>query len=147
MWLKFVIFCVILRFQCSWTFSSGAGLSACETMTPNHGLNQPQISLSPVTITLSTQNVRQGEFLTVTLEGQDGFEFRGFMIQLRTLTEELNVVGRFEIKEGMRTVFCSFPQDSVATHTSATPRTKIELTWQAPTTFVGIANFQLVLGN
>lgn len=83
--------------------------------------------------------------MTVTLEGRDGFEFRGFMIQVRTLTEDIIVVGSFEAVEGMRTVACSsFPQDSVATHSNAALKNKIELTWQAPTTFVGMANFQWV---
>jgi Reeler domain len=143
MWKNLVIFCVVLRLQLTTQFPTGGGTSACETLTPSHGANEPQISVAPITLTLSTQNLRQNEAMTVTIEAETGFSFLGFMIQARTLAENSQVIGRFEITEGMRTVNCvSLQQDSVATHSSSTSKTRIEFRWQAATTFVGIINFQ-----
>lgn len=143
MWLKLVFLCVVLRFQSTWSSSSGAQPSSCRTLTPSHGENQPQISEAPVTITLSAQNVRQGESMTVTIEGQNGFAFRGFIIQAQALTEEAQVVGRFDVTENMRLMSCEgLPIDSVATHPNAALKTRIEFTWQAQTNYLGIINFQ-----
>lgn len=143
MWLQLVVFCVILRLQATWAFSSGAGTSACESITPSHPPHEPQISMAPIILTLSTQNLRQGETMTLTIEAQEDFAFRGFMIQARTLAENSQVVGRFLERDNMRTVSClTLAEESVATHINAALKTRIEFTWQAETTFIGIINFQ-----
>lgn len=141
--LKIVILCVVLKLHLSSAFSSGAGTSACETMTPQHGSNEPQTSEAPFTFSLSSQNVGQGETMTITIESENDFGFRGFMIQARGLTEASEVVGRFEFIDGSRSVLCGdLPPNSVATHSSSALKTRLQLTWQAPTDFIGIINFQ-----
>jgi hypothetical protein len=141
--LGLILITVILKLQSSWGFSSGAGTSSCSTLTPSHDGNQPQTSEVPVTFNLSTQNLRQGETMTITIEANEFFSFRGFMIQARTLEDDSQVVGSFEFIEGTRNVVCAdLPQNSVATHSAATLKNRLELVWRAPTNFVGIINFQ-----
>jgi hypothetical protein len=131
--LGLVIFCVVLMLQGSLGFASGAGTTACENLTPNHPPYQPQITQPPVTFVLSSQNLRQGETMTVAIEANEGFSFRGFIVQARTLDDNPQVVGEFQFIAGTRGVFCSaFPQNSVATHTSSAEKTRVELTWRAP---------------
>lgn len=146
--LKIVILCIVLKLQLSskvTAFSSGAGSSACETLTPQHGSNEPQITEAPFVFNLSTQNVGQGETMTISIEAENSFGFRGFMIQARTLTEAPEVIGQFEFIEGSRSVSCAdLPPNSVATHSSSALKIKLQLTWQAPINFVGIINFQYV---
>lgn len=140
---KLIFFCVVLWIQNSLAFPEGGGTSACETLQPNHPPHEPQVTDVPVDVNLSTQSLVQGEIMTITIEARGGFEFRGFMIQARTLTEELEVLGEFDFLGNARNVVCeSLPPNSVATHSQPTPKTMIQLNWRAPFNFVGIINFQ-----
>lgn len=125
-------------------FITGAGTSACVTMTPSHNNVESQITAMPVSMTPSVTNVMQGQTMTFVLEGiQTGYLFRGFIARAQSLAEDPQVLGSFVITEGMRTVQCpTMSTTAVATHTSAEQKTRIELTWVAPTEFSGIINMQ-----
>ena len=142
MWFK-VIFLVILSHQSSYSFSTGGGTTACATLTPSHAPHVSQTSEPPYTITLSDQFVLQGQSLTLTIASTTpGIFFRGFMIQARTLEDQL-VIGRFTETDTARAVNCGLlPVSSVATHRTNNEKSQITLTWEAPTTFFGVMNFQ-----
>lgn len=140
-----LIFVVILCIKCTLGFSTGAGSQACLSMTPNHQGNVPQLSASPVTILLSTNNVLQGQTVSVTIQGlRNDYAFRGFMIQARASNSaDVQVVGSFRGTEGIGVVNClTFPPNSVATHSNNELKTSITLFWDAPINFVGLLNFQ-----
>lgn len=142
MWLP--VFFVVLFIRSSNSFSVGAGTTACSSLTPNHGANQPQDVPSPVTITASGANVIQGQVMTFVIEGiNPNYLFRGFLAQAQTLAETPVVVGNFDVTEGMRILNCAaLSPNSVATHTSSDLKSRIELTWVAPTNYAGIIQMQ-----
>lgn len=143
MWLKVLLLAITLINYCN-AFPAGAGTTACESMIPSHQQNVAQTSEIPVTITVSTSNVPQGQYMTLAIESViPGFEFSGFIIQARALSTELQVVGQFSVTEGMRILNCvTLPANSVATHTSSNLKSRIEFHWQAPVDYLGIINFR-----
>jgi hypothetical protein len=71
--------------------------------------------------------------MTIAIEANEGFSFRGFMVQARTLENDPQIVGEFQFIAGTRSLVCpAFPQNSVATHTNSAEKTRVELTWRAP---------------
>lgn len=141
MWLKLVLL-IMLSFQHCHSFSNGAGTPACSSMIPQHPPNNPLTTSSPVTISVSTNNVQHGQMVTLTIQGNGGFEYRGFMVQARTAGGA--VVGRFLVTDGlMRNLDClGLPTDSVITHTSPILKPSMSFSWQAQTDFVGAIHFQ-----
>lgn len=121
-------------------------LGSCAHMTPNHpggdGPALPQTSDAPITIRLSKTEVMQGQTVTLTLEGQNGFLIQGFIVQARTKAAVPEVVGRFVVTEGMRLMNCAnLPEASVATHPNRDVSSSIQLTWMAPENVVGDVAF------
>ncbi|CRK94858.1 CLUMA_CG008350, isoform A [Clunio marinus] len=143
MWLK----SGIILFMCVnhiLAFRTGAGTSACATMMPNHEGNVPQTTEPPYTISVSSNNVIQGEVLTVTIEDPSRiFQFRGFLIQARPSQASTEVIGTFFESPNARNVACvgNFPVDSVSTHRDSTLKSSITLRWQAPQNFRGTVQF------
>lgn len=129
------------------TLPNGAATAACMHMTPGHGDYSPQATVAPITIVTSTDTLQQGRTMYLTIQADDGFAFAGFMIQARSLfpspQEEIpQVIGRFHSRPGMGAVNCiDHPPDSVFTHVSPVPKTRIQLIWEAPSDFIGLVTF------
>jgi hypothetical protein len=71
-------------------YPTGAPDIACNTMFPDHG-GAPETSPAPVRITLSSNRVRPGQTITITIESTTGgFQFRGFMLQTRADSRTTN---------------------------------------------------------
>ncbi|CRK94859.1 CLUMA_CG008351, isoform A [Clunio marinus] len=144
---SFKFFVIILFVNYSHSFSGGAGSDSCTTLVPRHGSHQPQTSSPPFLIVLSTTSIQQGQNMTITLENTtQTSSFRGFMIQARTVAATPQIIGTFFVNGLVRHVTCSdVPLGSVATHTNAKPKTKVDLTWQAPFDIYGLINFQVTM--
>lgn len=134
---------LLLLIGSSQCFNTGAGTTACETMTPSHLPNHPQTSDIPVSVSASSSTVAQGENLTFVIQSAPGFSFRGFLLQVRTLQSSAQVVGTFSPNAETRNVLCfTLPTNSVATHTNSGLKSRVEIQWTAPTDFTGIVNVQ-----
>lgn len=111
----------------------GAHPAACLTMTPLHGQNIPQNTQPPVTLSLSDQIILQGQTVTLTIEGIDGFQFRGFLVQARTLAPA--IIGTFLNTDGTRALACpTLAENTVVTHVNSQLKSSVQLVWQAPIT-------------
>lgn len=135
---------LVLHMDLITALPSGACEGSCFNMPPIHMISNedesaiPQTSEVPITIRLSTKEVMQGQTVTVTLEGQNGFLFRGFLVTARTKTAVPEVVGRFVITDGMRLMNCKdLPEISVATHRNSSKLSSVQLAWLAPENFEG----------
>lgn len=141
MLLKLVIFSLCLKVVL--TFPDGAPEAACETLTPVHGLNQPNPMDNPIEIIPEFSHIHAGDLMSVDLRVRNDtifgpLQFRGFIIQARIDDPNMGVAGRvvgsWELSEGARHVPCTaFPPNSVATHTSNSDKTFVRLLWRAPT--------------
>lgn len=140
MWTKliFLLTAVVIFASC---YPTGAPAEVCISMMPSHGV-AAQNTPAPFQVSVPHQ-VKQGETVTVKIENSEpGFTFRGFIIQARAV-ETKAVVGKFLITENMKTVACpTLPVDSVATHTSPTEKSSLDLQWVAPINFSGPVVFQ-----
>lgn len=142
MWLKVLVF-ALLCIKCISGFAGGAGTDACTSMIPGHNQILPQAIPAPISITTPTNNLRQGQNMTMTLQSLNDFAFAGFMVQVRVAPGGTQVVGRFHTSAGMRSVNClALPHDTVVTHINNSPKVRVEFVWEAPTGFTGVVSFQ-----
>lgn len=142
MWFKVLVFAIV-SIKCISGFIGGAGTTSCTSMMPNHGANLPQQTPSPVTITFPVNNIWQGQNTSMTIQSVGDFTFAGFLVQVRSITGNNQVVGRFHLSAGMRSVNCApLPPDTVVTHINNSPKVRVEFVWQAPAGFSGVIAFQ-----
>lgn len=67
----------------SHAYSAGAPISVCDSMVPNHHVD-PQASDSPYRLTVSANQARIGESVTVTIDGvTPANTIKGFMVEAR----------------------------------------------------------------
>lgn len=142
MWFK-VLVLALLCIKCILGFSGGAGSDACTSMMPGHNQLLPQTTPAPVSITTLTNNLRQGQNMTMTIQSLNDFTYAGFMVQVRVTPGGNQVVGRFHTSAGIRSVNCSpLPADSVVTHINNAPKVRVAFVWEAPSAFTGVVSFQ-----
>lgn len=142
MWLK-VLVLTLLCVKCISGFAGGAGTTACTSMMPGHNQLLPQTTPAPISITTTTNNLRQGQNMTMTLQSLNDFTFAGFIVQVRLAPGGNQVIGRFHASAGMRSVNCSpLPPDAVVTHINNSPKVRVEFVWEAPSGFTGVVSFQ-----
>ena len=91
-----VVLCFLIASAAANSF--GAPISACTTLTPQHGFNLlPQTSPLPVRIILSKTKILPGESIYITIESiNPAFEFRGFLVQPRSVVAPHSPVGIME---------------------------------------------------
>ncbi|KAG8182063.1 hypothetical protein JTE90_013993 [Oedothorax gibbosus] len=126
------------------SYPSGAPEETCSMFTAGHtghtASNKPHnfhLSVSPAT-------VAPGTSVTVTLQGVGADKFKGFFIQGQD--SRRNPIGKFQGKSVAKTIDCSGPGSAnSATHTSANDKTKVTLTWTAPSNFHGTVKFRAVV--
>lgn len=136
---NFLIFSICLKVVLS--FPNGAPIAACETLTPQHGLNNPNPVEMPVDLLLESDVIRAGELVSISLRVRNDtvfgpLLFRGFIIQARTLTAgsiPSRAVGTFELTDGVQHVPCpTLGPNSVVTHTINSDKGYLQLLWRAP---------------
>lgn len=142
MWLISALI-ISLSLRCAYPLSSGAATSACENMTPSHGNNLPQLTESPVTLSVSSNVLSSNERLTFTIRGNGVFLFRGFMAQARAVTENLRILGTFIItSETARIMACPLYPSSMVTHSDPSQKSEIQVDWMPPLDYVGVIRIQ-----
>ena len=137
-----IIFVVIVLFNSSWSYPSGAPESQCQAMTPVHGGFLPQQTKSSFELVPEAVVVFQGQLLKITImPTSTSNEFKGFMIQART---QLNkIVGQFNVDKNELAVLRNCDsENSTATHSSRESKRMMVLEWEAPVDFEGKIHFQ-----
>lgn len=135
------IFCLLLTITFVTfvsSFPDGAPVSACNTQTPRHGLNNAQTSASPIRIVLSQNRIRPGQTINIRIESiSSTFQFRGFMIQPRNVVAPNNLVGTMDTNgEDSQVIDCSGP--TTGTHVDRELKTSVSVNWTAPQMTGGI---------
>lgn len=144
---RFVFFALltVLSIERSSQLSSGAPLTACDTLVPLHQGNSAQPLPSPFAIDLSATNIFPGERIRVQIRSIQGERsFLGFMVQARTADPPISIVGRFIAPTGTPTFQfrdCSGSQTTV-THILGNRQTSMVFDWEAPAGFRGKIRFQ-----
>lgn len=84
---------VTLASSPSHAYSAGAPIGVCDSMMPAHHTD-PQSSASPYRLTVSTNQARNGEAVTITIDGATPANtIKGYLVQAR---QNGKVVGWFD---------------------------------------------------
>jgi hypothetical protein len=126
--------------------------STCRTLKPGHTRTSPQVKPPPFHVEVSQDHYSPGETLDVTIMGEGGFEFIGFMIEGRRADHRFNqqeIIGDFAEIKGTR-VICEGEKGNGLTHTdgengSDTKKRKITLKWTAPKPSDGHVEFRVTV--
>ncbi|KAL8586799.1 hypothetical protein ACOMHN_061312 [Nucella lapillus] len=125
-------------------YPTGATLSECDSMMPNHrtASAQPANVNVPFTITPSKMTYYGGEKIMVTVTGGNTM-FKGLL--LKAMTSSASFVGSFSAtSQGSPVKFlgCSNMQNSAVTHTNRDLKTSVVFYWTAPSASVGNVTFR-----
>lgn len=112
-------------------YPDGAPEASCFTMLPTHGF-EPQTTVPPFLILISSLDVQGGETVTVTVQGRFPLDtFRGFMVQFRNIVYPYEPVGTVLLGEGVRPMNCN-GGPTTATHINNLPTAIQPIQWIAP---------------
>ncbi|XP_064401973.1 uncharacterized protein LOC135347821 isoform X2 [Halichondria panicea] len=133
-----VLLSIIYQVDC---FSSGAPGAACSSLSPDptrHGA-PPNTNSVPYNIDVSAFDVggslfyEPGNTYQITLRGNSGEMFRGFLIQGRQRADDTTVLGSFtQITAATTRLGSCSPSAGSVTHNSASFKTSETFTWTAP---------------
>ncbi|XP_019867119.1 putative defense protein 3 [Aethina tumida] len=122
----FVLFASILL-ATALAHPTGAPTEACDSMTPDHGVN-PESTQLPNTISLDKTDLKAKDKLKILIEGPP---FRGFLAEVRKQGSD-EAVGKFIADEGQHTINCHNNKDSAITQSGRELKDKVTLIWEAP---------------
>lgn len=111
------------------SFSQGTTAITCDVMVPVHGTFTAQTGNPPIAFIVPDQ-ITAGTQISVKIRANPGQGFGGYQILARDQAN--NVIGRFLPTTGVGLINCGQIQGSSATHTDATEKTEVVLTWEAP---------------
>ncbi|XP_030832179.1 sushi, von Willebrand factor type A, EGF and pentraxin domain-containing protein 1 isoform X2 [Strongylocentrotus purpuratus] len=118
------------------SYSSGAPLDACTTLTPGHGYT-PQTSTSPFTITPQFRNYGPSTQMQVNLTTTSGISFKGFMVQARVVGTS-TPVGIFSDTSSVgQRINCPGGFANTLTHINNDPKTLVSAMWTGPSDING----------
>lgn len=128
----FIVCALVLVFKEVTSTPTGAPVSVCHSMTPNHGNHQAQATEAPVKINLSKTFVNSGETLTVRVESIDpNYQFKGFMVQAKKANGSSEPVGIMEPADKLSKIIdCDGP--TTATHLNPEFKNSMTFLWTAP---------------
>lgn len=113
--------------------------AACDSMTPEHGSNQPQTTIARFQIIPHQIKLNRGQEMKVTLQRtSNNFTFRGFMLQSRDINTN-RVVGYFILKN-YNVISCG-ESSNTATHRDPSQKISETLIWRAPKQYSGFVKF------
>ncbi|XP_075473232.1 putative defense protein 3 isoform X1 [Ascaphus truei] len=122
-------------------YPSGKVEGSCDSMEPGHGTTG-QTSSAPYTLTLSQNSYSDGEKLTVTLSSNPGaVQFKGFLIQARAGSSN-TPLGSFQISGSDAQILTCSTLPSAVSHTSASSKASVQVTWVAPSTNIPDIQFR-----
>ncbi|XP_043082115.1 putative ferric-chelate reductase 1 isoform X2 [Puntigrus tetrazona] len=126
----YVLLCCVGVVCC---YSSGYVSEVCGSMTPNHG-SSAQSGTAPFTVTADKTAFKAGDQITVTLSGQSGNLFEGFMLQARQVGSSASL-GTFTVTDSnAQTLTCDGMASRAVSHTSGSRKSSIQAKWTAPAT-------------
>ncbi|XP_043952078.1 putative ferric-chelate reductase 1 isoform X2 [Gambusia affinis] len=122
-------------------YPSGFVSESCADMTPNHSA-APQTAATPFTVSAERSDPAPGGQVTVSLQGPSSGPFTGFLLEARE-PGGLPAVGSFLLgSDPARLLTCFQKPNSAVSHSSASPKTNIQVTWQPdPDRTVGAVQF------
>ncbi|XP_051266205.1 putative ferric-chelate reductase 1 isoform X2 [Dicentrarchus labrax] len=121
-----LLVCVAPVVQC---YGSGRVMESCGDMQPHHDGLSPQTGPAPFTVTTDRSHYRLGEAVTVQLQAPSSTRFTGFLLQAREVGGE-SAVGSFApTAAAVQRLTCSQKPNSAVSHTSASVKTSIQVTW------------------
>lgn len=138
------ILLITLSFQISHQYPWGAPASRCNNLMPSHQGAFSQESPSPFEIIPSTSFIGNGYTMKVEIRSTEANRLlAGFMLQARTISDPLKIVGEFQEAPASSFGFldCSGHRTTV---TNANNNRSLSLTfeWAAPRDFIGLVRFQ-----
>ncbi|KAK4304355.1 hypothetical protein Pmani_023683 [Petrolisthes manimaculis] len=117
-------------------FSSSSVSLACDSLQPGH-LAVPSTSDPPFRIHITPRT--SGYYVTV--KGNGGQKFRGFLLEARDVQEEGRRAGRFlEVQDSGRIISCSFGGGGVQ-HSDGSIKNQVTALWN-PHNFTGQVIFR-----
>nr|XP_018917999.1 PREDICTED: putative defense protein 3 [Bemisia tabaci] len=137
--LACVVLCSLVAAVCA--FKSGAPQRQCEAMRPYHEGSEPQTGRAPYTVSFSKSKIAPGERISVKITGEGNEKLKGFMIQARVGDTP---VGKFSSSNSIKLLDCSGTSNT-ATHTSNTPRSRVNLFWTAPKDLTETVTFKYTI--
>ncbi|XP_035774054.1 putative defense protein 3 [Anopheles albimanus] len=131
---RFLCTLALLCIPPAFGYPTGAPGSSCIDMTPAHGDNVAQEFPSPYEINLSKQEIRAGETLTITVNGNTNEDvIKGLLCQVRVGETP---VGSFDVPaddEHLKLLDCNNSKASAVTHRKATDASNVvSFNWIAP---------------
>ncbi|KAJ0181689.1 hypothetical protein K1T71_002411 [Dendrolimus kikuchii] len=131
-------------------YSIGAPESACIDMIPRHPVSAKDPP-APYTITTSTDVVKAGTPMKVTISGKTPSDtIKGILLQAREVSDNVNILGKFIVPADhpmAQTMNCGQP-DNAVTHKKHEPeldQRTITFTWMAPSDFTGAIKFRATI--
>ncbi|XP_028290083.1 putative ferric-chelate reductase 1 [Gouania willdenowi] len=139
--MNMVVTLLLLCAPVAWCYSSGLVMDSCEDMWPHHSGLDPQTRPPPFTITSELRRSGLGE-VTVQLQAAASFSFKGFLLQAREVGAS-TPVGSFNLTTvDSQILSCNHRHNSAVSHSSASSKTFIEVTWKPggtkPVQFFGV---------
>uniref|UniRef100_A0A8C5QAV1 Ferric-chelate reductase 1 n=1 Tax=Leptobrachium leishanense TaxID=445787 RepID=A0A8C5QAV1_9ANUR len=123
--------CLITCFVAVLSYPSGLVTDSCFTMLPSHRNNVQQSGTVPFNITVSRNTFYPGDVITVTINAV-GSEFKGFLLQARTLGSN-RIVGTFTLTNSRSRILSCNTTDSTVSHINNYLKASITANWTAPT--------------
>lgn len=124
------------------SFSMGAPDSACAQMTPGHS-HEPQTGTPPANFTLTRNIVLPGEMIGIELTTGDASQFKGFIIQARSVKQKDRQIGSFVVSgDDASYMTCGRGIHNSITHRKSNGKSSVKAQWRAPTDFEGEVVFR-----
>jgi len=124
------------------SFSMGAPDSACVEMKPGHS-HKAQTGSPPANFTLSSNTVQPGQMLDVELAAIGDSQFKGFIIQARSVQQIDQQIGSFVVSGDDATpMTCGRGIHNTITHRRSNGKSSVKAKWQAPSDFDGEVVFR-----
>ncbi|XP_046452902.1 putative defense protein [Daphnia pulex] len=127
---------------------TGAPAAACKDMTPQHGYT-PQTSASPFKTEIPVgEYVLMDDPVKLELRSSSADTFKGFLVMAFDIDNDSKPIGTFKTPVDDQAQLMSCPSDDVegtlnaATHTSNSTKSLVNLEWQPPLYYMGIAVFR-----
>nr|XP_057916657.1 putative ferric-chelate reductase 1 isoform X2 [Doryrhamphus excisus] len=125
-YLVFLLGCLAPAVSC---YPSGQVAASCESLEPRHSGLPPQGHPAPFRITALRRKHNLGEEVTVDLQAPGSKAFVGFLLQAR-VSGGSDPVGSFRLTTNdAQLLNCSRKPNSAVSHTSASPKTSIQVIW------------------
>ncbi|XP_054881791.1 putative ferric-chelate reductase 1 [Poeciliopsis prolifica] len=110
-------------------YPSGLVSESCADMTPNHHA-APQTAAAPFTVGAERSGPAHGGQVKVSLQGPSSGPFIGFLLEAREPGGR-SAVGSFLLGSGpARLLACFQKPNSAVSHSSGSPKSNIQVTWQ-----------------